>query len=292
MSTELISQNGRRGRVSNGDGLIRFTLCPLDLHFAPKKSGTSKFSMHIYIYESHLRLTFLLIKEASKPEVEGFGVGRVGGKFGEELRKNAKEHTIQDEVHASLVSSADGIGCKEGEVGISQMDGGAEEMSEGAAMCGVDESTLAGCAETKPGVMEMEVEEGDSRSKNEGDGGDDAGNDKDEMETESERHHIEDFDGEGPTEGLGENNVLDETIKNGRRREPQSMKSLFMDIGRLSKPDLSAASDTRYLLSYFLVSALCWTLTVVELEMCSRGISTPIIINAHMFTGCGRSKNT
>ncbi len=131
MSTELISQNGRRGRVSNGDGLIRFTLCPLDLNFAPKNSGTSKFSMHIYIYESHLRLTFLLIKEASKPEaqVEGFGVGSVGGKFGEELRKNAKEHTIQDEVHASLVSSADGIGGKEGEVGISQMDGVAEKVN-------------------------------------------------------------------------------------------------------------------------------------------------------------------
>jgi hypothetical protein len=261
--------------------------------------------MHIYIYESHLRLTFLLIKEASKPEaqVEGFGVGSVGGKFGEELRKNAQEHTIQDEVHASLVSSADGIGGKEGEVGISQMDGGAEEMSEGAAMCGVDQSTPAGCGETKPGVMEMEVEEGDSRSKNEGDGGDDAGNGKDEMETElerqhiedlDERQHIEDLDGEGPTEGLGENKVFDEdeTIKNGRRREPQSMKSLFMDIGRLSKPDLSAVSDTRYLLSYFLVSALCRTLTVVELEMCSRGISIPIIIIAHMFTGCGRSKNT
>jgi len=252
--------------------------------------------MHIYIYESHLRLAFLLIKEASKPEaqVEGFGVGSVGGKFGEELRKNAKEHTIQDEVHASLVSSADDTGGKEGEVGISQMDGGAEEMGEGTASCGVDESTLAGCGGTKAGVMEMEVEEGDSRSKNEGDGGDDAGNGKDEMETELERRHIVDFDGEGPTEGLGENNVFDddETIKNGRRREPQSMKSLFMDIGRLSKPDLSAVSDTRYLLSYFLVSALCWTLTVVELEMCSRGISTPIIINAHMFTGCGRSKNT
>jgi hypothetical protein len=113
------------------------------------------------------------------------------------------------------------------------------------------------------------------------------------METELERQYIEDFDGEGPTEGLGEINVFDddETIKNGRRREPQSMKSLFMDIGRLSKPDLSAVSDTRYVLSFFLVSAL-GTLTVVELEMCSRGISTPLIINAHMFTGCGRSRNT
>ena len=81
--------------------------------------------------------------------MEGFGVGRVEGKFGEELRKNAKEHTIQDEVHASLVSSADDIGDKEGEVGISQMHGGAEEMSEGTAICGVDESTPSGCGGTK-----------------------------------------------------------------------------------------------------------------------------------------------
>ncbi len=65
-----------------------------------------------------------------------------------------------------MVSSAPDIGGKEGEVGISQMDGGAEEMSKGTAICGVDESTPAGCGGTKVGIMEMEVEEGDTRSKN------------------------------------------------------------------------------------------------------------------------------
>lgn len=279
---EVLSQGGRRG----GGGLIRFTLCPLDLNCtypkyaapAPESGShgaTADIDGGIDIMsgngDNQSRRTSTAGDDGVEPIVfAGSSVEQQGG-----------SETIDESSDAPVAPVELGEECRHdaqcGEaVSISQMDGGDEDVDtigdtaeKEAADHGLLPKEAVVCHgvvyREKQGEKQSEIEEGERSEGAEaaqgqtpaqsdamatcGDTAEQSSEaqaqaDKDQTQEEggSNSHPKPEGNSSPPTQGLG-------------------IKSLFMDLGRLAKADLTTSADTR--------SASCACAAAMEIALLS-----------------------